>query len=170
VTEEQRFTIDEFHRGTAARLFNHVWTLLENDHRTPDQDAEMLHAAHASVFHWSRATAGTPKQQATGEWQLARAYATLGMAESALFHARRGLAVAQENGMPPFNVGFAWEGVGRALLLSGDHDGAAAAVDRARALAADVTDEEDRRWLEGNLDTVLEGRFPKWDEIMKDHH
>ena len=40
------------HRQLAVDLFNHVWTLIETPDRTPMQDDEMIHAAHASRYHW----------------------------------------------------------------------------------------------------------------------
>ena len=43
------------HRRLGVALFNHVWTLLEQPDRTPAQTDEMIHAAHASRCHWSRA-------------------------------------------------------------------------------------------------------------------
>jgi hypothetical protein len=43
----------EEHRRLGVDLFNHVWTLLELAERTPEQVDEMIHAAHASRYHWS---------------------------------------------------------------------------------------------------------------------
>ena len=43
---------DVDHRALAVALFNHVWTLLEMEDRTREQDDQMLHAAHASRHHW----------------------------------------------------------------------------------------------------------------------
>jgi hypothetical protein len=42
----------ETHRRLAADLFNRVWELLEMPVRTREQDDEMVHAAHASRYHW----------------------------------------------------------------------------------------------------------------------
>ena len=39
-------------RRLATRLFNRVWELLERTGRSPHEDDEMVHAAHASRFHW----------------------------------------------------------------------------------------------------------------------
>ena len=69
-------------RQLAVDLFNHVWTLLEKTDRTPMQDDEMLHAAHASRYHWGEV--GEPVNFARGEWQCSRVYAVLGRAEPAL--------------------------------------------------------------------------------------
>src|SRR5690606_26488099 len=63
------------HRQLAVDLFNHAWTLLELPDRTPMQDDEMLHAAHASRHHWG--VVGEPVNLVRGEWQCARVYAVL---------------------------------------------------------------------------------------------
>ena len=82
-------------RQEAVDLFNHVWTLIELPERTPEQDDEMIHAAHASRHHW--AAVGTGVNLARGEWQISRVYVTLGRGEPALFHAGRCLAYCEAN-------------------------------------------------------------------------
>ena len=74
-----------------------TWTLLEKTDRTPAQDDEMLHAAHASRYHWGEI--GDPVNLARGEWQCSRVYAILGRAEPALWHARRCLEIDEANGL-----------------------------------------------------------------------
>ena len=62
--------------GSAVDLFNYTWTLIEKADRTPAEIDEMIHAAHASRYHWSKA--GTTVNLGRGEWQVARVYAVLG--------------------------------------------------------------------------------------------
>ena len=57
-------------RELAKMLFGRVWTLLETEERTREQEDEMIHAAHASRFHW-------------GDWDLAFAYEALARAYTA---------------------------------------------------------------------------------------
>ena len=76
----------EQRRQLAADLFNLVWELLERPGRSADEDDRMVHAAHASRYHWGEV--GGPEQRAIGEWQCARVYSVLGRAEPALHHAR----------------------------------------------------------------------------------
>jgi len=38
----------ELHRRLGGELFNRAWDLLVLEQRTPEQDDEMVHAAHAS--------------------------------------------------------------------------------------------------------------------------
>jgi DNA-binding transcriptional MerR regulator len=140
------------HRRLAVDLFNHTWTLLETTDRTPMQDDEMLHAAHASRHHWGEV--GMPVNLARGEWQCSRVYAVLGRAEPALWHARRYLALCEEHGIADWDIAFAHEAIGRALSVAGDGEGAAAAVARARELAADIAEDEDRDLLLADLATI----------------
>jgi DNA-binding transcriptional MerR regulator len=139
-------------RRLAADLFNHVWTLLEMPSRTPMQDDEMLHAAHASRHHWG--VVGEPVNLARGEWQCSRVYATLGRGEPALWHARRCLTLCEEHGIGDFDLAFAWEAVARASAVAGDRVASAEAIARARELAAGIGDEEDRELLASDLATI----------------
>jgi hypothetical protein len=66
--------VSEDRRRLAVDLFNHVWTLLDKPDRTPAEDDEMIHAAHASRFDW--AEVGAPVNLVRGEWQVSRVYAT----------------------------------------------------------------------------------------------
>jgi hypothetical protein len=144
--------VDE-QRRLAASLFNRVWTLLGSS-RGRDEDDEMLHAAHASRFHWGEV--GTAAQRARGEWQCARVYAVLGRAEPALHHAGRCLDLCREHSvdMEPFDEPAAREAVARALVVAGRSEEARAELAAARQLLDGVDDRDDRAVLERDLDEV----------------
>jgi hypothetical protein len=110
----------EEERALAVALFNHTWSLLDLETRTQEQDDEMLHAAHASGFHWGRV--GQPVNRARAEWQCSRVYAVLGRAEPALHHGRRSLEIcrAHEDELEEFDLPFAHEALARAQLIAGD--------------------------------------------------
>jgi hypothetical protein len=55
----------EPHRQYAMGRFNLVWELLDKTDRTPEEDDRMVHAAHASRFHWGGI--GAPLQFERGE-------------------------------------------------------------------------------------------------------
>lgn len=143
---------DGTRRALAVDLFNHVWTLLERTDRTPMQDDEMVHAAHASRHHWGEI--GEPVNLVRGEWQCSRVYATLGRGEPALWHARRCLELCEEHGIADFDIAFAYEAIARASRVAGDHAGADAALLRARELAAEIADDEDRDLVLSDLETA----------------
>jgi hypothetical protein len=144
----------EEERQLAVDLFNHSWTLLRLAERTPEQDDELVHAAHASRHHW--AAVGTPANLARGEWQLSRVYATLGRAEPALHHARRCLAYCEANpeAIEDWDVPFAHEALARAYAVAGDDEEARQHAERARELGEWIADAEDRELLAADLATL----------------
>jgi hypothetical protein len=144
----------EEQRQLAVELFNLVWTLLELDERTPEQDDAMIHAAHASRHHW--AEVGTGANLARGEWQVSRVYATLGRAEPALYHAARCLAYceASPDELEDWDLPYAYEALARAYVVAGDEAEAKRCAARARELAEHVSDAEDREHLTEDLATL----------------
>jgi hypothetical protein len=144
--------MDVPHRELAVDLFNHVWTLLDKPERTAADEAEMIHAAHASRHHWG--VVGTPLNFAIGEWQISRVYAVLGRPESSLYHARLALKWASDHDLGPFQLGCAHEALARAYSAAGD----AAEFDRALSAARDclarITDAEDAKVLRDDLATL----------------
>jgi hypothetical protein len=141
-------------RQMAVDLFNRVWTLMEMADRTPEQDDEMIHAAHASRHHW--AAVGTGANLARGEWQISRVYVTLGRAEPALYHAGRCLAYCEASldDIADWDLPYAYEALSRAHVVAGNQEEAKRYAARARDLAAEVEDEHDREHLDEDLATL----------------
>ena len=144
----------EEERQLAVDLFNPGWTLMELPERTPEQDDELIHAAHASRHHW--ASVGTPANLARGEWQLSRVYVVLGRPEPALYHAHRCLAYCESSpeALEDWDLPYAHEALARAHGLAGDTDEAARHAAQARELAQHVSGPEDREHLEEDLATL----------------
>ncbi|HEV8563948.1 MAG TPA: helix-turn-helix domain-containing protein [Actinomycetota bacterium] len=139
-------------RRLAAELFNSTWTLLEKPDRTQEDDDRMVHAAHASRFHWGEI--GGAQQLAVGEWQCSRVYAVLGRAESALHHGRRALEIAEAGDAPDWTVASAYEAIARAHAVAGDRGEATRFASLAREVCDRITDPEDREVIEGDLATL----------------
>lgn len=133
----------------AIDLFNHTWELLELSGRTLEQDDHMLHAAHASRYHWERT--GTPTNLAVGEWQCSRVYAVLGRPEPALHHARRCIDLCERHDVAPFYLAEGYEALARAHAVAGDRDASAEAEAEARRVGAAIEDAEERQMLEQDL-------------------
>lgn len=136
----------------AANLFNGTWRLLEKEDRSADDDARMIHMAHASIHHWSEV--GTAVNLARGEWQCSRVYATLGRSEPALYHARRALEICEREGLGDFDLAFSFEAMARAHAVAGDESEARQWLDRAKLAAKDIAEDEDRELLLSDLQTV----------------
>jgi DNA-binding transcriptional MerR regulator len=139
-------------RKLAADLFNHTWTLLEKLDRTPSEDDEMIHSAHASRFHWGEV--GEPVNLARGEWQCARVYSVLGRAEPALYHARRCLEINEAAGSTDWDIAAAYEAMARANLAAGDTERVAYWKARAVEALDGIADRDDREIVEGDIATL----------------
>lgn len=142
------------HRSLAVDLFNHVWRLLEKPDRTAAETDEMIHAAHASRFHWSRAEGSQPINLGRGEWQCSRVYAVLGRGEPALWHATRCLSFAEGPDAEDWDLAAACEAMARASAVAGDPGAAAEWKAKAVAALASIADPADREVIEGDLATL----------------
>jgi hypothetical protein len=155
MAEEPKYTKEEFHKKMAVELFNRVWDLLDKQERTAAEDDEMVHAAHASRYHWGEI--GTPLNFERGEWQISRVYAVLGRPEPALFHARKCLQICTENDIGDFDIAFAYEATARAYASAGDARECEKYRDLAKRAGAEIEEDGDREMFLGELSTVACG-------------
>jgi hypothetical protein len=142
------------HRGLGVELFNRVWDLLGLEQRTPEQDTEMIHAAHASAYHWSRV--GEGPRLARAEWQCSWVYAELERAEPALYHAHRCEAICRQyaDELEDFDLPAMHEALARAHLVAGNREEALHRLKLARDLCAKIVDPEDREIIQAQIDSI----------------
>jgi hypothetical protein len=150
--------MSRIHRKLAVDLFNAVWSLLENTSRTVEDNDTMIHAAHASRYHWEQV--GESVNLARGEWQVSRVYSVLARAEPALYHARRCLDICLENEIGDFDLAYAYEALARAYSVAGE------AAERQRYLVLalqashEIAEEDDRDYVLNDLKTI-----PGFDQV-----
>jgi hypothetical protein len=140
------------HRQLGVDLFNEVWRLMDSR----EDDERMLHAAHASAYHWSVAPECEPRNRARSEWQVSRAYAVLERGEPAVHHARRCLELTEQHSenMEDWDLPFAYEALARAHGVAGDDAEASRYGSLARESGARIADPEDREHFEEALATL----------------
>ena len=151
MSNETQYTSQQAHLHFAKSLNGRVWELLQATERTVEEDAEMVHAAHASLYHWLQVGTGVHHQR--GVWLISHIYAVLGDAVQALAYARRCLELTKEHRveMADFDVAYAYEGMARALALSGDLEQAEAYRQQAEAAGAAIMDDEAKAIFMGDL-------------------
>lgn len=152
MSEEEKQTEQDIHRKFAVDLFNHTWNLLDKADRTPEEDDEMIHAAHASRFHWGKI--GTAIHFARGDWQISRVYAVLDRAEPALYHAKRCLQTCQTNNIRDFDLAFAYEALARAYAAAGEDDERRKALQLAKDAGEQIEEEDNRKYFFSELQTI----------------
>jgi hypothetical protein len=120
--------------------------------RSPEQDDEMLHAAHASRWHWGQAGVADLQQRlAMGEWQCSRVYAVLHRGEPALHHARRCVELAEAEGIEDWARAASYEAMARASRVAGDRRAFEEWRERARTATDAIAEEEDREVIANDL-------------------
>jgi len=140
------------HRHFAADCFNRAWDFIEKATRTRDEDEQMIGLAHASLWHWTQREDCTAENLSAGYWQVSRVYALAGLTEQARRYAEMCLHVSR--GEAPFYLGYAHEALARAAARAGDPEEARRHLAQARRQAEAVTDDEGRKLLLDDLDTI----------------
>lgn len=149
MSEDLKLTEAAWHRQQAVDLFNFTWTLIGKPDRTSDEDDLMIHAAHASRYHWG--VAGTVVNFLRGDWQIAHVYTILRQPQAAVHYARRCLEHCLANHIGDFDVAYAYEGVARAYACAG-HTAEAQHYQRLAEQAGEqILEEEDRQQFQKDL-------------------
>jgi hypothetical protein len=151
MTEEKTPSKEE-HKNFAINLFNLTWSLLDKKDRTREEDDKMIHAAHASRYHWGEI--GTPLEFERGEWQISRVYSVLKRSEPALFHAKRCLDICKENNIGDFDIAFAYEAMARALSITGDKAECQKHLQLATEAGEKIEKKEDKDYFLSELKTI----------------
>ncbi len=152
MTEVETNAALDAHKKFAIDLFNHAWSLFDKQDRTPDDDDEMINAAHASAFHWwmlkgeideTRWLQSTPRSHN----QLANVYIKLKRNEPALYHAKRCVDLCIERGIADFDIAFGYECLARALELDGNTEERDKATKLAKEAGEAIEKVEDKEFF-----------------------
>jgi len=149
---EEKTSSEEEHKKFAVELFNLTWNLLDKKGRNREEDDKMVHAAHASRFHWGEI--GTPLEFERGEWQVSRVYSVLGRSEPALYHATRCLEICKENNIGDFDIAFAYEAIARANAVVGNKADCENYLKLARKAGEEIRKKEDKHYFFSELRTI----------------
>jgi hypothetical protein len=125
---------------------------MEKNDRTPDEDARMIHMAHASRFHWGEI--GTPLNFARGDWQISRVYAILAQGENALTYGKSSLHFCIDNGITDFDLAFAYEAVARAYYILNDTNNVEKHLALAEEAGKAIKEDGDRSYFFNELNTI----------------
>ncbi len=140
------------HKKLAVDLFNLTWSLLDKKDRTKAEEDKMIHAAHASRFHWGEI--GKPLQFERGEWQISRVYSVLKRSEPALHHAERCLEICQENNIEDFDIAFAYEAMARAHSVAGGKADCQRYLQLAKGAGEQIKKKGDKDYFFSELKTI----------------
>jgi hypothetical protein len=136
-------------RSLAVTGNNLACELEERPTLTDEERSVMLRAAEVARRFWG--IAGGWMETERAEYRLAMSHIKAGEPETALAHARRCLAIVEENGSNPGEEFFGREAIARASLAAGDAASARTERDRMAALIPSILDESFRTFCEGEF-------------------
>ncbi len=144
--------MQENHKDFAIELFNQTWDLIDKEDRNQSEIDRMIHAAHASRYHWE--FAGEAVNIARGEWLISRVYALLARGEPCLYHASRCLEITLDNDLKDFDLAFAYEAMARAAKITGNEVETAKYIILAQESGALIANSDDKEYFFSELKTL----------------
>jgi hypothetical protein len=144
MSDDKRFTLSEAELEFAKKINGRVWELLEKPDRSRVEDWEMLHASHASLYHWLQVGTGLHHQR--GEWLVSRVQTVLGNGDEVIQYSNRCLELTKDYSdlMEDFDFAFAYEAAARANVLAGNIEEAKKFIGLARSAGEAIKNDEDR--------------------------
>ncbi len=144
------------HRWFAVACNNRAWDLTVQPSRSPADDREMLLAAHAAAFHWSKV--GTPLNGMRAEVLLAHVHALRGQGAEALRYARQVLTFCENNACEDWDLAFAQLELALAMSVAQDPAGHRRHFLLAQTQGAAIKDAEERAVFLTELARIPEPR------------
>ena len=129
-----------------------TWGLLEKAARTDEETDQMIASAYASHYLWQKG-GGTALHHARGHWLISRVMCVANEPQRAKRHAELCARYTDEaSDREVFDTVYAVESQARAAALNGNMEKAGELRARAMRMSDAVTEEEDRKFLIGDLE------------------
>ena len=139
-------------RRLASQANNQAWRLSELPSRTPQEDEEMLQAAHAAMHFWK--IVGSANNRAHAALLVAHVYALLKLAKPAMHYWAQAEPVFLQHGCEPWERACATAVAANVASALGEAEKYATSYREAERLIAALPDTEDREILNATLRVV----------------
>jgi superoxide dismutase len=154
MTLEPDFDLQAAHKYFSISCFNQAWDLMDKFERTSEEDQEMLRLSLASHYHWTKRQDCAPANLSVGYWQTSRIYAMLGEPGNARKYGQLCLEIAQNAGLEPFYLGYAYEALARAESEDHHSKQMQTYLREARKAAEKITDPAAKKQLLDDLSSI----------------
>ena len=144
--------LGRWQRRLASQANNRAWTLAEMPQRSVDEDAEMLHAAHAAMYFWT--IVGTPGNHAHAALLLAHVYALLKRPEPAAQYLGEAWPHFTQPDLAPWELAFAHAVAANVAAAKGDATAHARHYAEAEAFALRMIDAKTRDMFDATFRVV----------------
>lgn len=141
-----------WHRRFGSEANNRAWALAEQRSRTADEDDEMLHAAHAALYHWRQV--GTERNVALARMLLGHVHAQLHDGARAREHAEAAFAFVASHASEPWERAFAHAVLANAAFACNDAQAHRTHHRIAGELGAGLENQEERRIFDATFNVI----------------
>jgi hypothetical protein len=148
------FDLQAAHKYFSGECFNRAWDYIDKPVRNKGEEESMLQLSLASLWHWTQRKDCTSTNLSIGYWQVARVYALLHQADNARRFGKLCLEVSQKEDVPPFYLGYAYESLARAEMVSENTDEMEKDLIQAHQIATALADPEEKKMLLKDLATI----------------
>ena len=155
MAKKPEFDLTAAHKFFSTHCFNKAWDLIDQSSRTPEQDEEMIRLSLASAWHWKQRGDCTQKNLSISFWQTSRIYSVLGQVDNARRYARLCLDASQGEDVAQFYLGYAYEAMARAESLAGNTAQMEQYLEKARNIAAAMSDSDEKQMLQDDLAAIV---------------
>lgn len=136
----------------ASQANNRAWELAETLRRSPEEDEEMLHAAHAAMHFWK--IIGNESNHAHAAQLLAHVYALLKRPKPAAHYLRKSLPYFIDNYRAASELAFAHAIAANVASAEGNSDAYCKHYAEAKAAAAKIANRKEREIFEATLRVI----------------
>ncbi|MBD3157983.1 MAG: hypothetical protein GF309_04280 [Candidatus Lokiarchaeota archaeon] len=152
MTDDDKLSIEEFHKEIAVETNNAIWPILDKEDPSEGELEDALDMAHTSRYHWKKI--GKPINLARADYMISRVASAMGRAESALHHAKRCLEITKDTGVGDWDLAFAYEAMARAYAVAKDKEKFKEYREYAKEAISDIDSEQDKEIVRGELDKI----------------
>ncbi len=153
MADKLQFDLTAAHKFFSTDNFNKSWEYIEKQDRSQEDDLSMLHAAIASLWHWSQREDVNAKNLSVGYWQVSRVFCLIGQPENARKYGL--LSLKQAESLEPFFKAYAYESLARAEMLAHNRVVMKHYLEQALEWTAQISDEADKELLRKDLETII---------------
>ena len=148
------FDLTAAHKFFSTHCFNKAWDLIDQPSRTPEEDEETIRLSLASAWHWKQRDDCTQVNLSINFWQISRIYSILDQVHNARRYAHLCLDASQGEDVAQFYLGYAYEAMARAESLVGNTAQVDQYLEKARDIAAAMSDSDEKRMLLDDLAAI----------------
>ena len=136
------FEPNSAHRWFAVNCNNSAWDLIESAPHSEDDVEHMIHAAHASAWHWLQV--GTPAHHVRALHLLTNAYAAAADGATALRYAQQAAALSEQHKheLTPFDQAMTEASLAAACSCAGEADRANSHGENVSSALSDLEEDE----------------------------